>query len=222
MCLFRAKTAFIMWTIYLIKEPKLSFKYFLIWIKSVTYPNKLAPMPWMTIGALDWFENNVNKDYRIFEWGTGNSTLYWVKRAKYVCSVEHDANWHKQIKQKLSNLCLDNYEYKLEEPEKGSGYKYASTDNRYKDMSFEKYCKAIESFPDNYFDMIVIDGRARVACAKLAISKVKNGGYIVLDNSEREEYQPIFNLLNGWKEINFMGPGIYKYYAWATTIFLKK
>jgi predicted O-methyltransferase YrrM len=55
-------------------------------------------------------------------------------------------------------------------------------------MDFALYVKQIDEFPDEYFDIILIDGRARPSCIKRSVSKVKPGGLLILDNSEREYY----------------------------------
>ena len=53
------------------------------------------------------------------------------------------------------------------------------------------YATFIDSFPDHSFDLIVIDGRARAACIQHAIRKVKKGGYLLIDNSERYDLSKI-------------------------------
>jgi len=60
----------------------------------------------------------------------------------------------------------------------------------------------VNTYPDNYFDFIIVDGRARVECSFNAIKKLKRGGLFVLDNSERKRYMPIFNLLENWEMAN--------------------
>jgi hypothetical protein len=52
-------------------------------------------MPWYTKGALDWIKENIstNKEtldyYQVLEFGGGNSTLWWRKRADVV-TIEYD------------------------------------------------------------------------------------------------------------------------------------
>lgn len=210
-----------MWLSFLMREPRISYYYFPIWIKSI-FRNKrcLYHLPWMTFGALDWLDKNIRREHKVFEWGSGGSTLYWAKKAGYVCSIEHNSEWYEQVRRILTDSGLNNFDYKLMELGNNhiSGNHHSQYPNPIK-QSLESYCRAIESFPDNYFDLIVIDGRLRLDCAKLAIAKVKDNGRIILDNAERKEYLPIFELMKDWKKIVFRGPGLYNLYPWDTVIF---
>ena len=50
---------------------------------------------------------------------------------------------------------------------------------------------------------MLIDGRARVECALNAMSRVRPGGFILLDNSEWEKYAPIFAAAADWTRRDF-------------------
>jgi hypothetical protein len=65
---------------------------------------------------------------------------------------------------------------------------YATADETYRAMSFQGYASAIDDYPDGYFDVVQIDGRARPSCFKHSLRKVKPNGYLVWDNTEREHY----------------------------------
>jgi predicted O-methyltransferase YrrM len=54
---------------------------------------------------------------RVFEYGSGGSTLFFGERAKVLVSVEHDREWYKVLKQHLEKRGLRNVEYLLAEPE---------------------------------------------------------------------------------------------------------
>lgn len=49
---------------------------------------------------------------------------------------------------------------------------------------------------EGVFDLIDIDGRARVACLKYAIRYMASGGMTVFDNSGRNEYRRSINEVN--------------------------
>ena len=64
-----------------------------------------------------------------------------------------------------------------------------------------------------------VDGRNRARCIEHARSKVPVGGYLVLDNSEREEYQDAMRLLDGWQRWDYVKtPGQAGQAGWRTTI----
>ena len=55
-------------------------------------------------------------------------------------------------------------------------------------MSFERYVKSIDDYPDRFFDMVLVDGRARKFCLEHAPKKIRPGGYLLMDNSSTPEY----------------------------------
>jgi len=57
------------------------------------------------------------------------------------------------------------------------------------------------------FDFVVVDGMARRLCTWLAIEQVKPDGFIVLDNSNRSDYDLAFTLLAeaGFRQLPFWG-----------------
>ena len=64
----------------------------------------------------------------------------------------------------------------------------------------------------------MVDGRARNGCIFHCIKKVKNGGIVILDNSERVEYNFGKNLLNNYKKNVFFGRELGLSDPWETII----
>ena len=93
-----------------------------------------------------------------------------------------------------------------------------STLKTYSKLSFKKYVNSIEKYPQKYFDIIFIDGRARNSCVKKSLTKIRQDGIIILDNSERTIYHESILLLSKYKRIDFYGFGPYRIYPWQTTI----
>jgi hypothetical protein len=62
---------------------------------------------------------------------------------------------------------------------------------------------AIDEFDDGYFDLISIDGKGRVGCLFHAIPKLRPGGCLVLDDSNRSEYAVSIDVLSGWAARKF-------------------
>src|SRR3990167_4328675 len=61
------------------------------------------------------------------------------------------------------------------------------------------YYSIANLFPDEYFDLILVDGRNRKGCILHAIRTLKRGGVLMLDNAERPYYKKAIELLEGWK-----------------------
>lgn len=45
------------------------------------------------------------------------------------------------------------------------------------------------------FDVVIVDGRARISCVKSAMKKPTASELLVLDNSDRSEYRPAVDVL---------------------------
>jgi predicted O-methyltransferase YrrM len=78
----------------------------------------------------------------------------------------------------------------------------------------------VSANPDQSFDVIVADGRARPACLRVAMPKLKPGGLLVLDNAERPWYARARAMVDaaGWKRKDHVGPGPYNQSFWETVI----
>lgn len=170
----------------------------------------LRSEPWLTELANDmlktrfmdftlWLQKPV-----VFEFGSGASTLWLHPKCKELISIEHDQEWHETIKK----------EFELK------GYK---TNNLF--LREQPYNDYVESFKDNTFDVIIVDGRNRNACIRSSIPKLKTNGWLVLDNSEREHYAPGISLMADWNGMHFDQKQNDKYgftYPnWRTSIFIK-
>ena len=69
------------------------------------------------------------------------------------------------------------------------------------------YLDFIKNQKEETYDLISIDGRLRNESLKIASSKVKRGGFILLDNSDRYQYQKGVAFLNelGWNREDYEG-----------------
>jgi len=76
---------------------------------------------------------------------------------------------------------------------------------------------------ENEFDVVIIDGRERVQCAKNCLKSLKNNGVIIWDNSDESQYTEGFDYLTikGFKKIDFEGMGPIGYTKWRTSIYYR-
>jgi len=63
---------------------------------------------------------------------------------------------------------------------------YFSSESR--NLNYRSYASALDRFPDAFFDLVLVDGRARPSCIKHAVAKKMLGGFLVVDNTERSYY----------------------------------
>ena len=152
--------------------------------------------PWICFEAKTYLDKVLTKEFVVFEYGSGGSTLYFAGKCKKVISVEHEPEWYKILKPKFDKE-IKNVEYHCILPEKTDNFEhksisnpmdFVSDDSHYAGMNFEKYVKQINGCEDSSLDLVVVDGRARTSCIYAASKKIKMGGYLLCDNSERTYY----------------------------------
>jgi len=130
------------------------------------YFNRYPEMPWIPFSAINKLNAVIKSDWKVLEIGAGMSTIWLSERAEKVVSIEADLSWYN----KLGAIILDR--------------KINNIDLQYKWVG--KEMADFSDFPDNYFDLIYIDGGPREWCCISAKTKVKKGGYIYLDNSDNK------------------------------------
>ncbi len=194
--------------------------------------------PWICFPAIRWLESFLHKEMRVFEWGSGGSTLFFATRVRDVVSIEHNADWFRDVREHFCDKSILNVDYRLIEPEAGPpaavdsadvSCTYGSEFAGYTTNSFVDYVRTIDSEPDSSFEVVMVDGRARMACIVHALDKVKPGGVLILDNSEREQYQKgLMDLQNSslrhWKRIDLSGPGPFGNFGcwgWGTVAWMR-
>lgn len=192
--------------------------------------NALADQqPWLTYRATRYLEQIVSSDSIVFEYGSGGSTLFFASRVKRLIAVEHEPDWQQNVEASLQHADYRNADVWLVTPEQSvtacdeyaSPLSYCSSDERYRMWHFEKYCRVIDQFDDESFDLICVDGRARPACIRHSLSKVKPNGYLLLDNSDLAIYSQGITLLKGWNAQSFFGPVPYSQVFSRTTVWQK-
>lgn len=155
-----------------------------------------APIPWYTYPAIEYFNQMDARRLRIFEFGSGNSSLYWARKGAEVWSVEHDPAWWENMKGQSAQL-------------KGLFLR----------ESADAYVQAIDDV-DGEFDIIVIDGAWRNECAMAALPHLRPGGMFILDNSDWYTDVSDFLKEKGFFQIDFSGFGPINNYCWTTSILL--
>lgn len=144
---------------------------------------KGRPLPWISYASLHFLEQRVKRNMRVFEYGSGNGTLWWATRVKEVVAVEHDREWYEQISAKLpANASI------IHQSLQPSG----------------QYAKTILA-QSGRFQIVVVDGRDRSNCALTSIKKLASDGVIVWDNAERKRYREgqAALLKKGFRRIDF-------------------
>ena len=141
------------------------------------------PIPWLTYAAIHFIESRLNQSMDVYEFGSGNSTLWFANKVNKIISVEHDSDYFKFIQPKFKNI-------------KNTELVFAKLEDNYTSHILETNTK---------FDVVIVDGRKRVECAKNAIKALKDNGIIIWDDTARNKYSEGCAYLHqqGFKSIDF-------------------
>jgi len=133
----------------------------------------------------DFFMSHVNRNSLVLEYGSGVSTKEIAKKCKFITSIEHQEVWYNKLKNELPSNC----ELILRTPDLPyvEGVHCGTYDE------FKSYIEA--SLNKGFFDVILIDGRARVSCASICNKISHDSTIIFIHDFDREEYKECLNYL---------------------------
>lgn len=209
----RAELARDVWAILALYGCADSWRFALAWVASLlSRKNPLSSeVPWIPYAALQYLERRLPREAVVFEWGGGGSTLWLSRRAAAITTVEHDRSWHALLQERLRERCGAKSTVLLVEPEQEEATVRAPAEpvvwysSARAAGSFERYVRAIDGVPDASLDLVVVDGRSRVACVLHAASKLRPGGLLMLDDSYRPRYERAKRALANWPREEFCG-----------------
>lgn len=147
-------------------------------------------LPWWTFSAIAAVEAHLalRPGAKVFEYGSGASTIWLARRAGSVTSVEHDPGWYAHVGSYVADHDHVRLLHRPPAPAGPGGTAFGSSKGRGRGMDFESYVTEIAEH-QGPFDVIVIDGRAREACLQAALPHLAAGGMIVYDNAGRARYR---------------------------------
>jgi hypothetical protein len=156
------------------------------------------PTPWFTYPAIRFLGDRVKQEWSVLEFGTGMGTLWWASRVREVVAVEHDATWAAKVSAQCNAHVL------LADGSSSDAY----------------VRPALENGP---YDVVIVDGLHRNACLASAPELLTATGVIVLDDAQRQEYQPAVAALcaRGFRELELHGPQPVSKHPGCTAIFYR-
>lgn len=160
-----------------------------------------GPIPWMNYAVIELLDERLHKGLDLFEYGAGFSSIWFAERLNKVVSIEYDQAWRKQVEGLLAPV--SNAELIFQEVG-------------------EDYVNGAQRTGSSYH-MILVDGRERVACAKASFNALTDDGILILDDSDREEYQEVFTIASnlGFKNLRISGLKPFSFFREESTIFYR-
>lgn len=149
-------------------------------IQSIDQEGK--PIPWCAYSFIYFIDARLKRDFRVFEYGSGHSTLWYAKKVKEIIAVEHDDVWQAKVSSELPT----NARVIFRQLENG----YTS-----------------EISHHGTFDIVIVDGRRRAECAHSILTALKPDGIIVWDDSDRSDFLDCKEIFTNhhFREIQFKG-----------------
>jgi len=136
--------------------------------------------PWIAQGAVRFLEERLDRSCEALEWGSGRSTAWLARRVKHLVSVEHDRRWYELVRASLEKAQAQNVDYQyipLNHPVSEPTHAVYPVQ--------PAYVRAAEKLADRSLGLVMIDGHYRQACVLICLSKLKPGGLLVIDNTDR-------------------------------------
>jgi predicted O-methyltransferase YrrM len=146
--------------------------------------------PWIVPAAIGFLRRRIRSDWTVLELGAGRSTPWFARRAATVLSFEDNEFWADQTRERLRELGLSNGDLRH--------------------LPVDGFENEVDLLPASSFDLVVVDfleapAVTRVDVLKPAMKKVRPGGLLLLDDSDRPGYAEAFELLAGWRFRKFVG-----------------
>lgn len=164
-------------------------------------------VPWWTYAAITevgaWLDARPHP-IRVFEYGSGASTIWLSRRADEVHSVEHHRGFGEMMQAELADpQRYAKVSLRIVDPVPSEHPVVGSQKEGHQGLDFAAYVDAIDDVP-GAFDLVVVDGRAREACLLKAKERLAPGGIVVFDNSRRKRYREAI-AASGMRERVFRG-----------------
>lgn len=145
-----------------------------------------SPLPWLTYSALEWLSGRMSRIATVLEFGAGGSTLWFARMGAEVTSLEHSRWWIRELSAKNVESSVRVVPVTQDEP---------------------GYLQGLERVENKAFDLVLIDGPYRAACARACFDYVGDSSLICLDDSQRPEYEQVITHFHdaGFCSLGFVG-----------------
>ena len=129
--------------------------------------------------------SHITQNAIVLEYGSGKSTRSIASKCKSITAIEHQPSWYNTV---LATL-PENASLLLRTPD--LPYQEGGDDG-----SYEQFKSYVDAPLGSTFDIVIIDGRARVACAAMCQLLCKSDGLVFVHDFERSEYQAVLEYLD--------------------------
>jgi len=147
-----------------------------------------AGFPWINYTVIQFLHHFINPKMRILEFGAGGSSIFFLNRKVNLFSIEHEGVWINKVNKKVSSSNFARWSPNLVSAD-GIDSSVPNVDD---------YLAPLKKISNGSMDLVFVDGRHRVESIRRSINLLKDGGIIILDNSDRPQYEDAFKILRDW------------------------
>ncbi|MGF1661138.1 MAG: class I SAM-dependent methyltransferase [Kineosporiaceae bacterium] len=162
-------------------------------------------LPWWTYEAIEVVEKFLadrGGRARVFEYGSGASTVWLARRSASVDAVEHHDGWAGRVRELLAAAPGVTADVSLHVPEVPATDRPAvpSASPGASGLDFSEYVATVDTVGGEPFDLVLVDGRAREESLRRAAHRVRDDGLLLLDDAQRPRYREVLAEMaaTGW------------------------
>ena len=182
----------------MLRQPQFAAPYFLSNLSSSRHSPLAQNLPWWSFSAIEEADR-LFPGKRIFEWGSGGSTLRYAQKGARITAIEDDVDWMNAVRKELvkagvsDRVTMRNIYFDFDNP-----IGFADSD----------YCAALDS---SEWDVVIIDGQdktfnERIACFRHAEPLMSSGSIILVDDFWRYEELLATNRAQSVRVFQSVGP----------------
>ena len=171
-------------------------------------------LPWWTYQAIDHVSGFLaGRGYsaRVFEYGSGASTLWLARRCTSLDAVEHHGEWAGRVRELVAGTEGLRCTPTLHVPEvpavpAGGTARVPSGAPSGQGLDFAAYVDVVHEVGGT-FDLVAVDGRAREASLLASLEHVAPDGLLLLDDAQRGRYRDVVRQAEdqGWHSLRTRG-----------------
>ena len=154
----------------------------------------------MNYGAIALLQERLDLKMRVFEYGSGGSSVFFARHSAQVTCVEHD----KAFADYVRGFAIPNLEV------------LDASDRR------AEYASAI-SGREGPYEIVVVDGLPRLACVEAALGSLTNDGIVIVDDTQEAEFALSLTIMAnlGFKHLGLQGLKPQSHAAARTSFFYR-
>jgi hypothetical protein len=152
--------------------------------------------PHLANNDLKMFYKYLNRTTNYFEYGSGGSTYQASIRTNIqkIYSVESDSDWHIKLRNILKNKNNIRFIYNEMDTQPNTWGNPGPKSNKTQWINYSNYITLLDEESKKEIDLVMIDGRFRVACCLKCFSVINNDCLIAFDDFlNRPHYHIVLN-----------------------------